>query len=198
MVFSNKRNWRKSLQCFSKSRDFWFLKYLFEIFNRTNSIADEFSFFFYHSMKDNWCWNGNLRSCYLLWWYLFRCWSYRLRIFLSNVSCWVSVSNWFKYCSISLRSSSSFQIIWFVALILLWCCNRKQFFWGWVCSDEKTSGSCFFRSTDEFWIFPASISEKKQFVFCSGFTCVFSVGFVFGSTDVSSSSYTVIFTVWVL
>ena len=126
-MFSNKRNWRKSLQGFSKSRDF--LKLLFEIFNRTNSISDDFSFSsFYHSMTDKRCWNGNLRSCYLLWWYVFRCWRYHLRIFLSNVSCWVSVSNWFKYCSISLRSSSSFQIIWFVTLILLWCYSRKLFF----------------------------------------------------------------------
>ena len=108
--------------------------------------------------------------------------SFFRRLFLSS---WISVSSWFNSCIIWLRSSSYFRNNWFADSILGYCCNRKRSFSASVCSDEKTSETCCCNSTDGFFICPVSFPEWVDSGICNVFCCVFSVGFGFGSTDVS-------------
>ena len=114
------------------------------------------------------------------------------------LSYWISVSKRFIYCSNWLRSSSSFRKNWFTASIPLWCCTRKCLFSTWVCFDEKTPAKCYFHSTDGFCICPIFISEWEDFLFCSVFYRVFSVGFEVGSAGVSPRKDSVIVSVWLL
>ena len=91
-----------------------------------------------------------------------------------------------------------FGNIWFVALILFQCCSPKRSFSAWVCSNEKTSEKCCCKSADSFCTCSVNFSEKEGSGLWSWFCCVFSVGFVFGSTGNCYSRDSVLFSVWLL
>ena len=76
-----------------------------------------------------------------------------------------------------------FVTIWFAVSIRFGCCSVKPSFSARICHTEKTSEKFRCSSKIGFVLCSIKISELEPCWIFNGFCCVFSVGFVFGSTD---------------
>ena len=111
---------------------------LCEVFSEVKRVSKKRSFLsFFDNKKDDWCMNGKLRSCNLLWWYFFIVAGISLVFSERLLSCWLSVSSWFNRCINWLRPRSCFRKNWFAGSISHWRCNRERSIPAWVYSDEK-------------------------------------------------------------
>ena len=107
------------------------------------------------------------------------------------------MTSWLNCCNNLSRSSFSFQDMWFTAEILFDVVIVSVQFQLEFARKRKLQR--FFVAFYSWFLFLTSqYLRKKRFWYLQWICCVFSVGFVFGSTDDSSWGGSVLFSDWFL